>query len=128
MGMAPLRRDGEGPGAASDVEQTNRRTESGGIEQRALDDSLAGGQPDDRVVRGRERLEPQRRDERRILCASPRRCVCRRGLVHAASSSWRCGLTSYSMSCSLRSEEHTSELQSLMRISYAVFCLKKNKP
>src|SRR3546814_8315700 len=27
-----------------------------------------------------------------------------------------------------RSEEHTSELQSLMRISYAVFCLKKNKP
>src|SRR3546814_4260510 len=28
---------------------------------------------------------------------------------------------------SLRSEEHTSELQSLMRISYAVFCLKKNK-
>src|SRR3546814_7858118 len=28
----------------------------------------------------------------------------------------------------LRSEEHTSELQSLMRISYAVFCLKKKKP
>src|SRR3546814_6229062 len=27
----------------------------------------------------------------------------------------------------LRSEEHTSELQSLMRISYAVFCLQKNK-
>src|SRR3546814_3251175 len=26
-----------------------------------------------------------------------------------------------------RSEEHTSELQSLMRISYAVFCMKKNK-
>src|SRR3546814_8569253 len=28
---------------------------------------------------------------------------------------------------SFRSEEHTSELQSLMRISYAVFCLKKKK-
>src|SRR3546814_7984884 len=28
----------------------------------------------------------------------------------------------------LRSEEHTSELQSLMRISYAVFCLNKKKP
>src|SRR3546814_3568419 len=27
-----------------------------------------------------------------------------------------------------RSEEHTSELQSLMRISYAVFCLKKQNP
>src|SRR3546814_19327876 len=32
----------------------------------------------------------------------------------------------FSHSC-LRSEEHTSELQSLMRISYAVFCLKKKK-
>src|SRR3546814_1649111 len=29
--------------------------------------------------------------------------------------------------CVDRSEEHTSELQSLMRSSYAVFCLKKNK-
>src|SRR3546814_6559963 len=29
--------------------------------------------------------------------------------------------------CQPRSEEHTSELQSLMRISYAVFCLKKKK-
>src|SRR3546814_10470311 len=29
--------------------------------------------------------------------------------------------------CAARSEEHTSELQSLMRISYAVFCLKKKK-
>src|SRR3546814_8495981 len=29
--------------------------------------------------------------------------------------------------CPERSEEHTSELQSLMRISYAVFCLKKKK-
>src|SRR3546814_1852541 len=29
--------------------------------------------------------------------------------------------------CPRRSEEHTSELQSLMRISYAVFCLKKKK-
>src|SRR3546814_10776058 len=27
-----------------------------------------------------------------------------------------------------RSEEHTSELQSLMRLSYAVFCFKKKKP
>src|SRR3546814_7680896 len=33
----------------------------------------------------------------------------------------RCVLADY------RSEEHTSELQSLMRISYAVFCLKKKK-
>src|SRR3546814_10312344 len=31
------------------------------------------------------------------------------------------------LACRNRSEEHTSELQSLMRISYAVFCLKKKK-
>src|SRR3546814_1797640 len=31
----------------------------------------------------------------------------------------------FSMSFAIRSEEHTSELQSLMRISYAGFCLKK---
>src|SRR3546814_10842390 len=33
----------------------------------------------------------------------------------------------YRKYAALRSEEHTSELQSLMRISYAVFCLKKKK-
>src|SRR3546814_10102678 len=33
---------------------------------------------------------------------------------------------SYFFRLSARSEEHTSELQSLLRISYAVFCLKKN--
>src|SRR3546814_10346644 len=31
------------------------------------------------------------------------------------------------LNAAARSEEHTSELQSLMRISYAVFCLKKKK-
>src|SRR3546814_6108484 len=35
--------------------------------------------------------------------------------------------TSEDMAQMRRSEEHTSELQSLMRISYAVFCLKKKK-
>src|SRR3546814_9292440 len=33
----------------------------------------------------------------------------------------------WSFNCTERSEEHTSELQSLIRISYAVFCLKKKK-
>src|SRR3546814_5761428 len=33
----------------------------------------------------------------------------------------------YEVDIGTRSEEHTSELQSLMRISYAVFCLKKKK-
>src|SRR3546814_8869011 len=39
----------------------------------------------------------------------------------------RINLTLYKLDRVLRSEEHTSELQSLMRISYAVFCLKKKK-
>src|SRR3546814_3403719 len=43
--------------------------------------------------------------------------VCGSGLSSAAIGSLPCG----------RSEEHTSELQSLMRISYAVFCLNKTK-
>src|SRR3546814_1152119 len=37
------------------------------------------------------------------------------------------GLVQYVERVAGRSEEHTSELQSLMRISYAVFCLKKKK-
>src|SRR3546814_4793192 len=36
-------------------------------------------------------------------------------------------LSEYALFRQHRSEEHTSELQSLMRISYAVFCLKKKK-
>src|SRR3546814_3987337 len=41
-----------------------------------------------------------------------------------------CGFANFSsiaIQMAVRSEEHTSELQSLMRISYAVFCLKKTK-
>src|SRR3546814_5406458 len=44
------------------------------------------------------------------------------------SATTSCSATSdESASRRVRSEEHTSELQSLMRISYAVFCLKKKK-
>src|SRR3546814_4409639 len=48
--------------------------------------------------------------------------VCNRSVMPAATQ----GATSTRL-VSSRSEEHTSELQSLMRISYAVFCLKKQK-
>src|SRR3546814_3953936 len=43
------------------------------------------------------------------------------------SSSYSSGNGNSQGKVARRSEEHTSELQSLMRISYAVFCLKKNK-
>src|SRR3546814_6379689 len=52
----------------------------------------------------------------------------------AGETSSFCGPSTFHGSCEndffpprSRSEEHTSELQSLMRISYAVFCLKKKK-
>src|SRR3546814_3188161 len=50
-------------------------------------------------------------------------------LLVAASADWRLMLpfAGWLLGYALRSEEHTSELQSLMRISYAVFCLKKKK-
>src|SRR3546814_6077136 len=49
--------------------------------------------------------------------------------LNAASSKMRSGMArcpTQSFWPTRRSEEHTSELQSLMRISYAVFCLKTN--
>src|SRR3546814_4287180 len=51
------------------------------------------------------------------LVADRRRCDLKRALVARLGDS--------RMDHFMRSEEHTSELQSLMRISYAVFCLKK---
>src|SRR3546814_4620403 len=47
--------------------------------------------------------------------------------AHAASAQRLVGYRQAFDAIGLRSEEHTSELQSLMRISYAVFCLKKKK-
>src|SRR3546814_9928149 len=71
----------------------------------------------------------------RCVCAGGCRCRCSCGVfrdcagmianrdisVADASARARC------LVADRRSEEHTSELQSLMRISYAVFCLKKKK-
>src|SRR3546814_2518332 len=48
-------------------------------------------------------------------------------LTGAALTLEQITLPSPKFSGTVRSEEHTSELQSLMRISYAVFCLKKKK-
>src|SRR3546814_1110320 len=48
-------------------------------------------------------------------------------LIRLSSSEEGRGYGLLILSIPIRSEEHTSELQSLMRISYAVFCLKKTK-
>src|SRR3546814_4723465 len=47
------------------------------------------------------------------------------GILSSATSD--CSSLPTTLAVNSRSEEHTSELQSLMRISYAVFCLKKKK-
>src|SRR3546814_2527587 len=58
---------------------------------------------------------------RRVKRAPPRRARLRRGHADDETTKRRGGDEI------MRSEEHTSELQSLMRISYAVLCLKKKK-
>src|SRR3546814_7605447 len=64
---------------------------------------------------------------RRALLPRPLSFQCPIGRTSAQplrGAVWECrGVTH----CFARSEEHTSELQSLMRISYAVFCLKKQQ-
>src|SRR3546814_10320278 len=55
-----------------------------------------------------------------------RRCNSRRAFAWAFRSMAARSASAWPLSRS-RSEEHTSELQSLMRISYAVFCLKTKK-
>src|SRR3546814_4857107 len=60
--------------------------------------------------------------------AAPPAVRCRRGSWPAPTREVpRNGARRFPAECPVRSEEHTSELQSLMRISYAVFCLKKKK-
>src|SRR3546814_5265150 len=57
-----------------------------------------------------------------------RRLLFRGGLAPVATGGQLGGLAEVDVGQDVgRSEEHTSELQSLMRISYAVFCLKKTK-
>src|SRR3546814_8447061 len=59
----------------------------------------------------------------RVDCSGVRGPACRAGVDRCAEPI----LILFDLSVDDRSEEHTSELQSLMRISYAVFCLKKKK-
>src|SRR3546814_9488279 len=66
-----------------------------------------------RAGRGQSRGRPVTYAEKAIRHVSRRLLVARRHQLHPIVY--------------MRSEEHTSELQSLMRISYAVFCLKKKK-
>src|SRR3546814_3585181 len=66
-------------------------------------------------------------DEREIVEHEPHRTALPARHYRHASDVIAAGVPSDSRPGCGRSEEHTSELQSLMRISYAVFCLKKKK-
>src|SRR3546814_4058786 len=87
-----------------------RRARGGVLEPRRRADEGAYREVVDRVVAAREHAQAHAAGALRELGDRVPVGLCRaqRGLV-----------------AQLRSEEHTSELQSLMRISYAVFCLKK---
>src|SRR3546814_13556445 len=61
-----------------------------------------------------------------LIVAQERYDRCRNTKAEAEAASKRADLAA-KVFAQYRSEEHTSELQSLMRISYAVFCLKKKK-
>src|SRR3546814_8691527 len=79
--------------------------------------SVNGGpRPPDDVAEADQSVEQRAKDER--LPTMHRISIARRSKMLIDC------LLAYSKD---RSEEHTSELQSLMRISYAVFCLKKKK-
>src|SRR3546814_9503987 len=66
------------------------------------------------------------RDRRRALGAQPEARRAERPDAHGDRGGGRSPARAHGGArAGLRSEEHTSELQSLMRISYAVFCLKK---
>src|SRR3546814_7775613 len=88
---------------------------------RAVDQRLVGGVEVHVAVAGRKRLldlldvigDALRLPEKLLGLTNLRLKLLERG-------KWQAG--------EVRSEEHTSELQSLMRISYAVFCLKKKIP
>src|SRR3546814_470657 len=59
--------------------------------------------------------------------AEPARVFCPGHSLHRRAPAIDPATSAAQWRASARSEEHTSELQSLMRISYAVFCLKKKK-
>src|SRR3546814_3551559 len=84
---------------------TERRGNAAAVEHHSADEVVDRGGGDARLDEGDERVEDFGRQPPR--------------LAHAREAGFV---------VELRSEEHTSELQSLMRNSYAVFCLQKKTP
>src|SRR3546814_9763909 len=97
-----------------------RRRASHPLDRPAAERGNRGGLLRLRIFRGFERPDRQRcRQSVRYGCVCAEPCGANPG---PDVEDTRCGRFGRHAA---RSEEHTSELQSLMRISYAVFCLKK---
>src|SRR3546814_1267102 len=79
-----------------------------------------GALPADRIAQDRKGSHPQTADHAARLC---REAILARTISRRSGKS----LAARSIVPHARSEEHTSELQSLMRISYSVLCLHKKK-
>src|SRR3546814_3644537 len=82
------------------------------------------------LFRSPERAEPRAGQEASPLChqgAQPPGDRDGRSRRRAGTAAKAADAATSACGTDWRSEEHTSELQSLMRISYAVFCLKKKK-
>src|SRR3546814_10056100 len=84
----------------------------------------AGIMKDEVAGRLAERMALERREEVRDALGGSAAVWAQEAVLWAAVVPDRGGVE---QSGDARSEEHTSELQSLMRISYAVFCLQKKK-
>src|SRR3546814_3328301 len=88
--------------------------EAGAVAARRAIDAVGPG--------GRDGHERRRLDEGAVMRRDARRLLGNGGLARRAVQ--RLQLLDGGYDGHVRSEEHTSELQSLMRISYAVFCLR----
>src|SRR3546814_10082238 len=82
------------------------------------------------IARGRLRRWPGNGDSKFNICERRKRCLdfpCLPTCAMKSLRNTRLAFTGRESGFNERSEEHTSELKSLMRISYAVFCLKTKR-
>src|SRR3546814_10694081 len=105
---------------SSDLQLHRLGGDEAGLLGRLGDDRVAGGQRCRHLPRENRQREVPRRDAEKDAAPVQRDLVALAGRPRQRQRRAKVGAPA-------RSEEQTSELQSLMRISYAVFCLKKKK-
>src|SRR3546814_11961466 len=111
-----------------------RSTVSGNLESLVSNEVISGGRGKTLPANVRKRADSMAEETSNRACAiaqageeADRTRLKQAGVDLVTLSAGDKAIIRQNMSGVNRSEEHTSELQSLMRISYAVFCLKKKK-